>query len=70
MRKTLLLVAAVVAGASAAPRAADIPNDAAAVEHALNRLAYGARPGDVEKVREVGLSAWIEQQLDPARIDD
>jgi uncharacterized protein (DUF1800 family) len=70
MRKTLLLVAAVVAGASVAPRAADIPNDAAAVEHALNRLAYGARPGDVEKVRQMGLSAWIEQQLDPARIDD
>ena len=70
MRKTLVLVAAVVACASAAPWAADIPNDDAAVEHALNRLAYGPRPGDVEKVRRMGLSTWIEQQLDPARIDD
>ena len=38
--------------------------------HLLNRLSFGARPGDVEKVKAVGLQKYIEQQLDPARIDD
>jgi uncharacterized protein (DUF1800 family) len=58
------LIAATTVGA------AGIPKDAGAVEHALNRLAYGPRPGDLERVREMGLSAWIEQQLHPDRIDD
>src|SRR6266446_6106679 len=33
-----------------------------AILHALNRLAYGPRPGDVERVRQMGLAKWIEQQ--------
>ncbi len=41
-----------------------------AVMHALNRLAYGPRPGDIERVRQMGLQKWIEQQLDPKAIDD
>src|ERR1700730_16221042 len=41
-----------------------------AILHALNRLAYGPRPGDVERVRQMGLAKWIEQQLDPNSIDD
>ena len=40
-----------------------------AVIHALNRLTYGPRPGDVERVKAIGLQKWIEQQLTPARID-
>jgi uncharacterized protein (DUF1800 family) len=38
--------------------------------HALNRLAYGPRPGDVERVHQIGLEKWIDQQLDPDSIDD
>ena len=38
--------------------------------HALNRLGYGPRPGDVERVRRMGLAAYIERQLDPNRIAD
>ena len=38
--------------------------------HALNRLAYGPRPGDVERVRRMGLAAYIDGQLDPRRIAD
>jgi len=38
--------------------------------HLLSRAAYGPWPGDVEHVRSVGESAWIEQQLDPKSIDD
>src|SRR6266403_106792 len=41
-----------------------------AILHALNRLAYGPRPGDVERVRQMGLAKWIEQQLNPNAIED
>jgi len=41
-----------------------------AILHALNRLGYGPRPGDVERVRQIGLAKWIEQQLNPNSIDD
>ena len=41
-----------------------------AILHALNRLAYGPRPGDVERIRQMGLAKWIDQQLDPDSIDD
>ena len=44
--------------------------DDAAITHVLNRLTFGPRPGDVEKVRAIGLASWIEQQLHPERIDD
>jgi len=38
--------------------------------HVLNRLGFGARPGDVEKVRKTGLKNYIEQQLNPEKISD
>jgi uncharacterized protein (DUF1800 family) len=38
--------------------------------HALNRLTFGARPGDVQKVRAMGLDKWIDVQLHPEKIDD
>ena len=41
-----------------------------AILHALNRLGYGLRPGDIERVRSMGLSKWIDQQLHPESIDD
>jgi uncharacterized protein (DUF1800 family) len=41
-----------------------------AVFHALNRLAYGPRPGDLERVKQMGLDKWIEQQLNPNSIND
>jgi uncharacterized protein (DUF1800 family) len=41
-----------------------------AIVHALNRLAYGPRPGDVERIRQTGLEKWIELQLNPGAIDD
>jgi len=36
----------------------------------LNRLAYGPRPGDIEKVRAMGVDNWIALQLTPDRIAD
>jgi uncharacterized protein (DUF1800 family) len=41
-----------------------------AILHAMNRLAYGPRPGDVDQVRQMGLEKWIEQQLHPESIND
>jgi len=41
-----------------------------AILHALNRLAYGPRPGDVERIKQMGLAKWIDQQLNPSSIDD
>ena len=40
------------------------------VAHALSRLAFGARPGDVAQVRAMGVDQWIDRQLHPDRIDD
>jgi uncharacterized protein (DUF1800 family) len=40
------------------------------VHHVLNRLAFGPRPGDVERVRTMGVDAWIESQLHPERLND
>lgn len=41
-----------------------------AILHALNRLGYGPRPGDIERVRQMGLAKWIDRQLRPDSIDD
>ena len=40
------------------------------IVHALNRLTFGPRPGDVEAVRRIGLSKWIELQLHPDRVPE
>ena len=36
--------------------------------HALNRLTFGPRPADVEEVRQLGLSKWIDRQLHPEEL--
>jgi len=38
--------------------------------HALNRLTFGPRPGDVQRVLQMGVEPWIELQLHPEKIDD
>jgi uncharacterized protein (DUF1800 family) len=38
--------------------------------HALNRLTFGPRPGDVDRVLAIGVDKWISQQLSPEKIDD
>jgi uncharacterized protein (DUF1800 family) len=38
--------------------------------HALNRLTFGPRPGDLDTVLSKGVDAWIEDQLHPESIDD
>src|SRR5260221_321188 len=36
-----------------------------AILQALNRMGFGPRPGDLERVKEIGLQKWIDQQLHP-----
>ncbi|MCP4426053.1 MAG: DUF1800 domain-containing protein [Chloroflexi bacterium] len=36
----------------------------------LNRAGYGPRPGDLKRVAEMGLEAYLEEQLAPDSIDD
>ncbi len=38
--------------------------------HALNRLTFGPRPGEVEEVEAMGVERWIDLQLHPKKIDD
>ena len=64
----VVLLAVVVTTASTP--AIDFPSGREAVEHVLNRVTYGPRPGDIERVQQIGLGAWIDQQLTPSRVDD
>jgi uncharacterized protein (DUF1800 family) len=66
----LVLTALITATGPAGLHAASVPTGADAVRHALNRLSFGPRPGDVERVRQMGLATWIERQLDPRSLDD
>ncbi len=61
-----LLLAAATSGPLAGQ--ALTPRDSA--RHALNRLAYGPRPGEVDRVAAMGVMHWIDQQLDPTRLPD
>ena len=38
--------------------------------HALNRLTFGPRPGDVQQVMAMGVDSWIDLQLHPQKIAD
>jgi uncharacterized protein (DUF1800 family) len=64
----ILAAAALTAGSSGS--AVPAKPDDKTILHVLNRIGYGARPGDVERVRQVGLAAYIDQQLHPGRVAD
>lgn len=44
--------------------------DARTIAHVLDRITFGARPGDITRIGEIGLAAYIDQQLHPERISD
>src|SRR2546421_889503 len=71
--RVLLFISTVAAQAVGAQHAAPLqspltPRDSAS--HALNRLAYGPRPGEIERVARAGVLRWIDAQLEPDKIDD
>jgi uncharacterized protein (DUF1800 family) len=69
----MLLSVSVVAGAKKKDKkttaAAQMDEEKTAL-HALNRLTFGPRPGDVEHVRAMGVDKWIDEQLHPEHIRD
>jgi len=66
----VLSLLAVLAGRPEAGAPPSTPVTDEAITHALNRLTFGPRAGDLQRVRELGLQHWIDLQLSPSRIDD
>ena len=46
------------------------PNEQKRAVHALNRLTFGPRPGDLQQVMAMGVDRWIDLQLRPDKIAD
>src|ERR1700745_4530608 len=46
---------------------ASMPSDLREV-HLLNRLAFGPRPGDIERLKSIGTEQYIKEQLTPKSI--
>jgi len=77
-RKHLVLLTAVCLGLSASvlvsgskkPAPSNEMDERKRTLHALNRLTFGPRPGEVERVAVMDVDKWIDQQLHPERIDD
>jgi uncharacterized protein (DUF1800 family) len=73
----LLAIAAIVLWAFASNTPVDAQrvstnrlNEDQKILHVLNRLGFGSRPGDVERVRAMGLENYINHQLHPEKITD
>jgi uncharacterized protein (DUF1800 family) len=66
----LVAVASSVSDAQrpAAPGAS--PTAEALAAHVLNRLTFGPRPGEVDRVAQMGVERWIDQQLRPESVVD
>jgi uncharacterized protein (DUF1800 family) len=73
-----LLVAVSLAAGAISPAGADTKKRSTKggltedqkIVHLLNRAGFGPRPGDVERVKRLGIDKYLDQQLHPDRIDD
>jgi uncharacterized protein (DUF1800 family) len=72
MKRFFICIAAVltVQAAATGQQSVRIPTDDKAITHALNRLAFGPTPDQVEQVKRIGLATWIDRQLHPERLAD
>jgi uncharacterized protein (DUF1800 family) len=66
----VLVAAAPVGLAEPSKTAVPTKPDNRAIVHVLNRLGFGPAPGDIVRVRALGLQAYIDQQLRPERMPD
>ncbi len=48
---------------------AQLDKDPKRIVHVLNRLAFGPKPGDIQHVQEIGIEAYIKEQLHPEALD-
>src|SRR4051812_10058166 len=67
---SLVLSTVVPAVAQKGSRPVSSLKDEQRILHVLNRLGFGARPGDIDRVKAIGLNNYIEQQLNPGNIND
>ena len=67
MKRFIALFVAVIAVSISA---GTFPTDDRAIVHVLGRTGFGPRPGDVEKVRALGIQRYLDEQLHPERIAD
>jgi uncharacterized protein (DUF1800 family) len=44
--------------------------EAQRIVHVLNRLGFGVRPGDIQRVKSIGVENYINEQLSPEKIPD
>ena len=65
-----VVLAAVVTAGAVAGLAKTPAADDRTVTHVLNRIAFGPRPGDLERVKGLGIQRYIDEQLRPDRIPD
>jgi uncharacterized protein (DUF1800 family) len=47
-----------------------VETDLTDIGHVLNRVAYGPSAADIDRLETIGVEAYIEEQLDPASIDE
>ena len=66
----LLGLAAIVVTANAQNRSTPDSYSDAQILHAIQRITFGPKPGDIEAVRRVGLEKWIQSQLHPESIEE
>jgi len=66
----LAMISAGVAGQAGLRSPVPTKPDDRTIVHVLNRLGFGAAPGDLERVRAIGLAAYIDQQIHPERLAD
>ncbi len=70
MAGALALGAIVPVGADTKSKASPSLTENQKIIHLLNRIGYGPRAGDVERVKRMGIDKYIDLQLNPDRIDD
>ena len=80
LRYLAVLLLALPGCATSAPRAGMTPSVPAAAgrelsmeeqaRHVLDRMAFGPRPGEVDRVLAEGVDRWMEEQLYPERISN
>jgi uncharacterized protein (DUF1800 family) len=69
LRTATLIVAFALLGQAAGPFDQKLTPDRQ-VTHVLNRMTFGARPGDAAEMARMGVEAWIDRQLRPERIPE
>jgi uncharacterized protein (DUF1800 family) len=66
-RSSFATVAMVLVSAAGQAAPAALTAEQQAV-HVLNRVAFGPRPGDIERVRSMGVQNYLDEQLRPAAL--